>query len=156
MNSLNHIFIILFSIVDLKFWSAKDLVAWVDELVMKIDSPKNWLIDLSMARTRDDQLNVIRRMMDELMIVFPENIGDLMVGIVLLQYDAGRLTNELTKEELIDIIDGNPASGLDAEKMKDIHLDDPAFNPMRAIAKRNIEHLTTFGLIKTDKNLIDN
>lgn len=83
----NNLLIILFAVLDCRTWSHVQLTDWTDRLTAKLEHPRSWLADLSMSSSVDDALEVIRKAMKEAGVALPDDIGDLMAGLVLLRFD---------------------------------------------------------------------
>lgn len=151
---INNVLIILFAVLDTSSWDINELSYWVDRLLSRLEHPKTWISDLAINNSVASCLDIIRGAMKESGISFPDNIGNLMVGLILLRFDRGELSAEAARTQLIDIIDAYGTTFLDAEKAVKLDLNHTIYSEIREIAKKTMRYLYSEELLETEKKLI--
>lgn len=141
--AMSNILVILFSVLDCNVWSIDQLTSWADKLIARLEQPKAWLADLSISDTVDECLEVIRKTMKESGVLLPDDIGDLMAGLILLRFDNGDLSDEAARSQVIDVIDAYGASCADAEAAAQLDLNDAVYLRIREIAEQAMKHLSS-------------
>jgi len=152
---LNNIVVILFTVLDCNTWSIEQLTTWTDKLIARLEQPKAWLADLSISDSIDESLEIIRNTMKVTGVLLPDSIGDLMAGLILLQYDNGKLSAEAARKHLVDVIDAYGASSVDAEAAGQLDLNDTSYLEIRETAKQTMNYLKSGQLLEADRKLIE-
>ena len=101
-----------------------------------LDSPKAWLLDLSIGDSVDSCLETVREAMRESGVLLPENVGELMAGFILLRYDAGELPEAQARSLIVDIVDAYETSSVDAEAAGTLSLDSSVYLDIRRSAEQ--------------------
>ncbi len=151
---MNNLLTILFAILDCKVWNIDQITDWTDQIIPKLDNPKAWLLELSTSNSVDSSLEIILEAMKESSVSLPDNIGNLMAGFILLQFDKGVLSAELAKSYLIDIVDAYGANSIDAEAAATVDLNSKVYSEIRQHAKQVLQYLTSKQLLETEQKLI--
>lgn len=155
MNTMNHILVILFAAIDSKLWSSEFVSTWADHLIVELKEPQSWLLDLSVNRTVESQLDVVREAMGEFFISLPDHFGDLLAGMILLRYCENSALKAITISELIDAADAYGVSGFDIEAVANIDLNSDACLEIKSYAKQNLEILTTKNILENARNIVE-
>ena len=75
-----------------------DLIAWADQQVLQLDSPPGWLLDLSLAKTKEEASGTLlmewNRYMETTGTEWPEPTrhDDLYLGFLYMRFERGDLT----------------------------------------------------------------
>lgn len=152
---MNNVLTILFAVLDCNAWSISQIISWSDGLISRLDHPRAWLIDLSVSNSVDDCLDVIREAMREFGLVLPENVGDLMAGLILLRFDNGELSSEDAIKYLADVVDAYEGGCVDAEAAGMLSLNDPVYSEIRKSAEFAVKYLTSEQLLETERRLVE-
>lgn len=89
---------LLATAVEIEYVSLTDLVAWADRQVLRLESPPSWLLDLSLARTKEDAWGLLLlawdRHMESVGTSLPgfEEHDNLRVGFLYLRFERGDLS----------------------------------------------------------------
>jgi len=152
---MNNLLVVLFVVLNCHAWSHGRLVAWADQLILKLERPKDWLSDLSICQSSEDALDSIRRAMKQFGIMLPDSIGDLMAGLILLRFDKGELSAEAARTHLVDVIDAYGARGVDAEAAGTLDLNDAVYAELRGQAEQTMNQLTSESLLETERSVLE-
>ncbi len=127
----------LYALADSGFWSKSEIGGWADGVIAAIETPRYWLIDLSLRASSDmPACDVVTfDHVDWLQANFPDDLADMIAGLVLLRYDNGRLPEKETRHKLGDLADGGYVTGIEIEDMWDIPLDDVRLNLLRLLGR---------------------
>jgi hypothetical protein len=120
-----------------------------------LNCPKGWLADLSISDSADAALEAVRTAMRESGVVLPDNVGDLMAGLILLRFDSGELSVGAARARLVDIVDAYGASTVDAEAAGVLDLDDEVLSGFRARAEGALRRLANEGLLEADRLMME-
>jgi hypothetical protein len=88
-----------------EYISLSDLVVWADRQVLRLEPSPSWLLDLCLARTKDDALSLLLvawdRHMESAGTIRPgsEKHDDLFLGFLYLRFERG----DLSMAELLNI-----------------------------------------------------
>lgn len=150
-----NILTILFSVLESDIWDIKTLNNWSDSILLKVDSPQVWLTSLSVCQSKDEAKSIIRQEIENAFIVIPENIVELIVGFILLNFDSGNITLETAYEQLLDYIDSyNSTKNINAELSVKLDLQSSEYNELRAISKIAIDYLKSEEMIMKENKFI--
>lgn len=106
---------ILFSVVDTGTWSLEQLRTWADRLIERLPSPPVWLLDLSVSRSVQEAMSTIRVGLIEGQIVLPNDLGDLIVGLLALRYQRNDLQWDHFVKAVGDALDAYGGSRFDVD-----------------------------------------
>lgn len=126
---------ILFAVADTQAWSHKRIVDWADQLILRLDVPERWLVELSLSQSSESAADAVTKGMLQNGSMLPETIGELLAGFILLRFDNGELAPMEAQALLVDVIDAYGAGKIDAEMAGTLELDDPLWAEMRMRAK---------------------
>ncbi|MCK6523546.1 hypothetical protein L6R49_19215 [Myxococcota bacterium] len=107
---------ILFSVVDTGAWSLDQLRTWADRLIEGRPRSDLWLLDLSTSRSVQEASSAVRRGLMDAQIMLPDDIGDLLVGLLALRFQRGQLDARQFSAAVGDVLDAYGASRLDVEQ----------------------------------------
>lgn len=153
---MNNILVLLFAVLDSKAWSIGEMTSTVDRLITTATHPRPWLFDLCTCGSDADCLAVLRKAMQELGVFLPDDIGDLLAGLILFRFDRDDLSAEVARRHLVDVVDAYGTSCVDAEAAARLDLNDPAYAEIRGVAAKALEYLSGSHLSPTDRSLIEN
>lgn len=88
--------------------------------------------------------------------MLPDDVGDLLAGLVLLCFDKGELSSEDANRILVDIVDAYGTSCVDAEMAARIDLKDSTYTGFRRVAAESLKYLSGYQLSVADRRLIEN
>ncbi|WP_346909624.1 hypothetical protein [uncultured Roseibium sp.] len=127
----------LYALADSGYWSKSETGAWADRIIAAVEAPQYWLIDLSWRASSDVPTCdlVVFDHVDWLEANFPDDLADMTAGLVLLKFDAGRLSEEAARHKVGDLADGGYVTGIEIEEMWDIPLDDVRLNLLRRLGR---------------------
>jgi hypothetical protein len=83
---------------DSEYLSLSDLVAWVDQQVLRLESPPSWLLDVCIAKTQEEALDPMllawNRHIESAGHNGPDDVSRhrLYLGFLYLRYERGDLT----------------------------------------------------------------
>ncbi len=153
---MSNLLATLFAVLDCNAWSVSQLTSWTDQLISRLESPKIWLINLSINGSVNGCLKVIFDTMRESNVSLPDDIGDLMAGLILLRFDNGEFSSaEVAKTHLIDVIDAYGTNCVDAEAAGELDLNDAVYNKFREMAKQAMRYLDIEQLLETERPLFE-
>ncbi|MEW8660622.1 MAG: hypothetical protein AB2603_20110 [Candidatus Thiodiazotropha endolucinida] len=152
---MKKLIVILFAVLDSNIWGSEQLVCWVDEVISKLERPKAWLADLSVSDSTDDSLEVVRETMRSYGVLLPENIGDLIIGFILIRLDKGEITEEIARTYIIDVVDAYGSDCVDVENAVILDLNDKIYLTNRRNAKLAIDYLTSEKLFEVERELLE-
>jgi len=152
---MSNLLATLFAVLDCDAWSVSQLTSWTDRLISRLESPKIWLINLSINGSVNGCLEVICDTMKESNVLLPDDIGDLMAGLILLRFDNGEFSAEVAKTHLVDVIDAYGTNCVDAEAAGKLDLNDAVYNKFREMAKQAMRYLDSEQLLETERWLIE-
>jgi len=152
---MNNFLSILFAIVDSKVWNISRVVAWADQLIAKLDSPKTWLLDLSISDSIDSCLEVIREAMRESGVSLPGDFGELMAGFILIRFDNGELSEETARSYLVDVVDAYGTNSIDAEAVATLSLNSSVYSAFRQNAEQVLIYVSKGQFLETEQNLVN-
>lgn len=107
--------VILLSVVDTGIWSLEQLRSWADELIGQLRRPALWLLELSTSRTVQEAELAIRGGVKRAQVMLPEDHGDLLVGLLALQFERGELQEQDFAASVGDVLDAYEGSRLNVE-----------------------------------------
>lgn len=142
-----NLLVILFAVLDCKVWDIKQLVLWADRIIVRSAHPKAWLINISTSGSLEESLAVIRNAMKEFGVLLPDNVGDLMAGLILLRFDNREIPAEAVRHHLFDIIDSYGMSYIDVEATEELDLNNEVYSEIRKIAEQAMAHLKSEQLV---------
>jgi len=127
----------LCALADSGHWSKSDIASWADRIIAAIETPRYWLVDLSLRASSDvpDSDVVKFDQVDWFEANFPDDLNDMTAGLVLLNFDCGRLSEEETRHKVGELADGGYVTGIEIEEMWDIPLDDARLNLLRLLGR---------------------
>lgn len=127
----------LYALVDSGYWSKSDVSSWADRIIEATEAPQSWLIDLSLKASPNSSTQDVENFskVDWNQAKFPDDLSDMTAGLVLLNFDNGRLPEEAARHQVGELADGGYVTGLEIEEMWDIPLDDPRLNLLRQLAR---------------------
>lgn len=149
-----NVLTILFVLLDLQGWSVTRVKSWADNLIMRLDSPAFWLTDMSLAQSRDDALAVVSSTMRDFGLSLPDNVADLMVGIVLLRHQSGELSGEDANAMVFDIADAYEMHRISLEMASGVSLDDEIFVSLKQDAEDAAHYMVSDQLIERDRRFL--
>ncbi|MET0107190.1 MAG: hypothetical protein ABW072_18910 [Sedimenticola sp.] len=152
---MKNVIVILFAILDCKVWSTAQVTAWADRLISKLDSPRAWLLDLSIGNSVESCLETVHEAIRESGMLLPEDIGELMAGFILLRYDSGELSESQARSLLVDVVDAYETSSIDAETAGVLSLDSSVYMEFRRSAKQALEHMNSVQFLESESELIN-
>jgi hypothetical protein len=137
IRSIGDLIGALYALADSGYWSKSEIGGWADRIIAEIETPQYWLIDLSLRASSDvPACDVVTfDHVDWLQANFPDDLADMTAGLVLLQYDNGRLPEKETRHKVGDLADGGYVAGIQIEDMWDVPLDDVRLNLLRQLAR---------------------
>ena len=112
---MNSLLPILCACVDTKFVSVSGIVAWAENLVMRIPEPQYWLLELTGSRTAEDALRVLHEKRSHDCIVSDDQYGALCVGLWYLRFVRGEITYSDLEGGVTDDVDAYPFEEFDIE-----------------------------------------
>lgn len=148
---MNNILILLFSALDCGVWGVRQITSWADKTIVRLEQPGNWVLDLSLASSEAECRSVLDKEVRRLGVVFPDNIGDLMVGLVLYRLDDRAISAEMAKDLIADIVDSYGSSFFDVEGIVESNLEDPTFDRNRSIGLEVMRYLNSEELSEADR-----
>jgi len=146
---------VLFAVIDTKVWDLKQLTSWADTLIARSECSDDWLTALSLSKSEGDALKAVRQAMMQHQVVLPDDMANLMVGLVLVRLSSGALGTAEAKCQLVDEVDGSPCDLGDPESVMKIDLDayaskadsaDKRLNALEADADRQLRRLSSASL----------
>ncbi|PUB91343.1 MAG: hypothetical protein DBP01_02840 [gamma proteobacterium symbiont of Ctena orbiculata] len=152
---MNKLIVILFAVLDSNIWGSEQLVCWVDEVISKLERPKAWLAELSISDSIDNSLEVVREAMRSYGVLLPENIGDLIIGFILIRFDKSEITEEVARTCIIDVVDAYGSDCVDVETAVILDLNDKIYLTNRRNAKLAIDYLTSEKLFEVERELLE-
>lgn len=145
-----NIIAILHSVVISGTWTLSDVVSWVDRLLAEIEKPRKWLCDVSMCTSAEACAHEIGAAMRDLGQMFPDDIGELLAGLILLRYDRREISEADARRLLVDVLDAPGVSYMDIEGGKNVNLDDEIFSSSRNYAVRALVYLQQDKALRTN------
>ncbi len=115
-----NLLVALFAVVDTNTWSFQQIRSWADESLLCSQCPRLWLTDLSMSTSMEDALSAVRDGLRECMVVLPEDVGDLMAGLVFIRLHKGVIDSHEARRQLIDLVDAYSATHFDMESLMEL------------------------------------
>ncbi|UTW45818.1 hypothetical protein KFE80_02595 [bacterium SCSIO 12696] len=102
---MTNLLAVMFCLLDSSFWRAKDISSWADNVILKLNNPKLWIVNLSLVQTSDQALQIIREALKEFFVILPEVTSELLVGFTILRFERGEISKESMRQVIWEIID---------------------------------------------------
>lgn len=107
---------VLFAAIDTRIWLIEQVRFWADSWIQAATAPAVWVMDLSLVLTLDEAEAAIRRTFGERSVLLPDDIANLMIGMLYIRFQQGDLGREQFVSEVADVIDAYEPSILDVER----------------------------------------
>ena len=87
----------LAELIDAKLLTSRELIPWADAMILKLDRPPEWIIDLSVATYQGDALAAVRKFAcsepwDSLPADISSQLEDDHIAALYLRYERGELS----------------------------------------------------------------
>ena len=131
----------LFAAIESKYLDLPSLKGWADQCIEATNQPKNWLVDLSMASSSENALDVLRAALPEHGVVVDESYGELLLGFWYLRLKAEDVSKDEFATECIDVIDAYEVQELDGTEIVDGVCSEGLTESLTNWAKKSEENL---------------
>ena len=123
---MESLFVILLAAIESNFMSIPFLQNWTEKLIDILESPPDWLIDLTMCFDSDEALNVLRKnLVLSGEVLDDEKYGGILVGFFYLSYLNKKISFQKFQSEILDVIDAYEIENLDIEEIGPIFETEP-------------------------------
>jgi len=140
-SNIKLILTTIFAAIESGFVDLASLKNWADRCIDTIPQPRNWLIDLSLASSEQNALDVLRRALPEYGVMLDESYGELLLGFWYLRLANRKVSQEDFLVECIDIIDAYEVQELDGNEIVDGSLSESLGESLATWAKTSEHHL---------------
>lgn len=106
----------LFAVIETGTWTVEEVRAWADAVIQAVAVPARWVLDLSLARSRPDASAAATRALEEGGGMLPDDLPELMIGLLYLRLQRGDLSKRDFVAEVGDVADAYQASVFDSER----------------------------------------
>lgn len=134
----------IFAGIESYFLDLATLKDWADRCIDSAAQPCDWIIDLSLASSREHALNVLRETLPRFEVTLNESYGELLVGFWYLRFSSHEVVEREFLTELIDVIDAYQLKELDGEEIAEDRLSDSAKNlvvPWAKVSQENLKRI---------------
>jgi hypothetical protein len=109
----------IFAAIESRFVDLVNLKSWADRCIEATPQPCDWLIDLSLASSSNEALNVLRNALPEYEVMLDESYGELLLGFWYLRWANHDVAQEEFITECVDVIDAYEVQELDGNEIVD-------------------------------------
>ena len=116
---MNVLLTTLFASLESNYVELPLLKNWADQCIESTKQPSRWLIDLSLASSTENALDILRLALPEYGVMLDQSYGKLLLGFLYQRLNKGGLSREDFDTECIDIIDAYEVHELDGSEIVD-------------------------------------
>ena len=147
---MGNILVEFFAAVDCKVVNDSEVRAIAEAISEKIVSPREWIMHLRVSDSSEESIRLIREAMKDLGVMLPDDIGDLMVGLILLRYEEEGLPAEATRLELFDVVDAYGSTCIDLASVWELKPSNAGCDEVICAAKKVLHRLRTSQIDEND------
>jgi hypothetical protein len=107
----------LFAAIESNYLGLPSMKDWADQCIEAAKQPTDWLIDLSMASSSENALDVLRVALPRYGAMLDENYGELLLGFWYMRLREGGVSKNEFATECIDVIDAYEVQELDGTEI---------------------------------------
>jgi hypothetical protein len=131
----------LFAAIESNYLVLPSLKDWADQCIEAAKQPTDWLIDLSMASSSENALDVLRVALPRYGVMLDQNYGELLLGFWYMRLREGSVSKNEFATVCIDVIDAYEVQELDGTEIVNGDCSMPLIESLTNWAKKSEESL---------------